>query len=187
MSQIFISHSQKDDAIIALFAKAFGSTHVKHVFMEYEKIMLGREIMPQEIQMNIKNSMACFVILSENVNTIKHTRDWIVAESSLAYQLGKDIWIFEPNSDLGKIDVIIPFFTHIAPFDICDEAYVFIRNIIESYEGSTFLGAVSGNKKKRPRGIKTQCFNCHRSFQVYIRYGSVFRCPGCNQHLQINK
>jgi hypothetical protein len=87
MSQIFVSHSQKDEAIIALFAKAFGSTNVKHVFMEYEKIMLGRDPMQQEIQKNIQNSAACFVILSKNVSEIKHTRDWIVSESSGVRQL----------------------------------------------------------------------------------------------------
>ena len=224
MSQIFISHSQKDGEIVSLFSKAFGATHVRGVFMEYEKITGNKEIKTQDIRNQIKNSSAVFILLSENVNDLPHTRDWIVWESGFAASLGKEIWIFEPTSDLGKIDVVIPGFTHLVPIDIeMEQSYEYLRAIIESYDDSHvlpnaavygFLGAIgatmiaspheredavvagaalggffgmlAGTKQRlRPMGISTQCIHCNRVYHVHVPFEFEFRCPGCNNYLEL--
>lgn len=228
MSQIFISHSKKDEDIKSFFSSAFGSTNVKQEVMEYEKIMQG-EITDKDIRINIQNSAAVFVLLSENVNDIPHTRDWVVWESAVAATLGKEIWVFEPVSDFGKINVALPYFNHYIPIDVnTDEAYAYVRSIIESYDDSQVLpnavaggvaggflgmigdtitsapqkppsgavvigaafgsviGAISGSKSHlRPMGISTRCVNCHRLYNVHVRYEFTFRCPGCNQYLEL--
>ena len=84
MSQIFISHSQKDQDLISLFSRAFGGTPVTAYLMEFEKIMQGGAINEKDIRIKIMNSVALFVLLSKNVNDIPHTRDWVVAESAFA-------------------------------------------------------------------------------------------------------
>ena len=140
MSRIFISHSQKDEDIISLFSKVFGSTHVRSIFMEYEKMVHGHDIKSEDIKKEMQNSAALFIILSKNVKNNAHTRDWILWESGVAASLGKDIWIFELNSDFGKIDVVIPYFTHYIPIDLnLKEVYAYLRSIIESYDDSQIL------------------------------------------------
>ncbi|MGA2122139.1 MAG: hypothetical protein ABSG49_08880 [Methanoregula sp.] len=161
MSHIFVSHSQKDKEIISLFSMAFGSTPVRAVFMEFEKMMDGKIVNPEDIRNQIKNATAVFILLSKNVNDISHTRDWIVWESGLAASLGKEIWVFEPTSDFGKINVVIPGFTHFVPIDVdIKQSLAYLRAIIESYDDSQmlssaaafgFLGAIGGTMLASPR------------------------------------
>jgi hypothetical protein len=140
MSQIFISHSKRDRPLVDLFARAFGSTSVKAVFVEYESLMNGQSVKTQHIQNAIQNSAAVFVLLSANVNDLPHTRDWVNWETGVAAHAGKDIWLFETASDQGKIDVVIPWFSHYIPIDVTIEhAYSYVRNIIESYDDSQVL------------------------------------------------
>ena len=95
MAQIFISHSQKDEEILRLFKDAFVGTNVKAIFESLEKIIKGK-IPRDQIGRDIENSRAIFVILSQNVEKIPHTRDWVVCETGFAKN--KDIWVFEPYS-----------------------------------------------------------------------------------------
>ena len=154
MSQIFISHSQRDKTLVSLFSKVFGSTPVRHVCMELEKIIQGANVTPADVEKEIRNSAAMFILLSENVNNTPHTRDWIAWESGVAASSGKDIWVFEPTSDLGRINIVIPHFTHYIPIDTSlEQAYAYIHNIVKSYADSEvlptaaafgFLGAIGG-------------------------------------------
>jgi hypothetical protein len=43
MSQIFISHSGKDEEIKNFFAKGFAITNVRSIFMEFEKVT-GKDV-----------------------------------------------------------------------------------------------------------------------------------------------
>lgn len=139
MAQIFISHSQKDKDLRSFFSDAFAGTNVKAVFEEFEKI-LGKEVSSEQIAREIEKSRALFVILSKNVQDIPHTRDWVVWETGVAKN--KDIWIFEPYRQFGKISVVTPFLRHYAIFDINDSWLGYIRRIVESYDDSHILGTL---------------------------------------------
>ncbi len=143
MAQIFFSHSQHDKNLVDLFSRAFADTPVKMRKMEFERIQLKQEIKTEDIQKEINNSVAVFVLISENVCNIPHTRDWVAWETGYAAHAGKDIWIFEPISDFNKIDIVIPYFNHYTPIDVkMDNAYSYLRNIIESYDNSQILQKV---------------------------------------------
>jgi len=214
MAQIFVSHSQKDENLRDFFSNAFAGTKVKAVFEEFEKIFVGK-ITSDHIARDIENSKAVFVILSQNVQDIPYTRDWVVWEIGVAKN--RDIWVFEPISQLGRISVVTPYLRHYVIFDTKDDWLDYIRRIIESYDDShvlptvlattltgTALGTlvrhpglgvvagtltgimISDKSKERPTGIGVECCNCSSSYNIHIPQGlNIFRCPVCNTYLEI--
>ena len=118
MAQIFISHSRKDKNIIDFFLEAFAGTNVKPHLEELEKdVPTG--ITANQIGIDIQASNCLFVLLSENVGNLKHTRDWVNWECGTA--INKDIWIFEPSESLGKINIVSPRLNHYVLFEKTDE------------------------------------------------------------------
>ena len=212
MAQIFISHSGKDKDLRDFFSNAFAGTKVKVIFEEFEEIFRGK-VTSEQIAKDIENSKAVFVILSQSVQNIPHTRDWVVWEAGVAK--GKDIWVFEPYSQLGEISVATPYLRHYVIFDTNDYWFGYIRSIIESYDdshvlptvlvtgglgallaerdkiGGATLGVLAGllisdKSKERPAGIGVICSDCSSSYNVHIPQGiDMFRCPVCNTYSKI--
>ena len=76
MAKIFASHSQRDKDIIHFFLEAFAGTKVKLLLEELEqKLPVGVTV--EKVEADIQSSNAVFVLLSENVENLKHTRDWM--------------------------------------------------------------------------------------------------------------
>ncbi|HUU62720.1 MAG TPA: hypothetical protein VMX96_02200 [Dehalococcoidia bacterium] len=212
MAQIFIAHSRRDKDLRDFFSNVFGTTNVKPVFEEFEKILKGKRT-SSEIEKDIQNSKAVFVVLSQNVQDIPCTRDWVVWETGVAKN--KDIWIFEPYQQLGNISVVIPYLRHYVIFNTSDAWFAYICEIIKSYDdshvlptllvaggigallaekdktGGAALGALAGlvisdKSKDRPTGIGVTCKNCSSSYNIHIQQDmKMFRCPVCNTHLKI--
>jgi hypothetical protein len=83
------------------------------------------------------------VILSQHVNRLPFTRDWVVLENGIAKN--KDIWVFEPCREFGTINVVTPFVKHYVLFDTIDSHLAYLMQIVRSYDDShvlpTFLAA----------------------------------------------
>lgn len=214
MAQIFISHSSKDTDLRSFFSNAFVGTKVIAIYEELEKIITNK-ITSKKIMGDIENSKAIFVILSENVQDLPHTRDWVVWETGIAKN--KDIWIFEPHSQFWKIKIVTPYLRHYVLFDTSDSFYIYLRKIIESYDdshvlptvlvtggigaalaeedkvGGATLGALAGlmiadKSKDRPNGIEIVCSNCFSTYNIHLsKVMKIFRCPVCNEYLEIEK
>lgn len=211
MAQIFVSHSSKDKDLRNFFSNAFTPTKVRGVFEEFEKIFTNK-VTSEQISKDIENSKAVFVILSQNVQNIPHTRDWVVWEAGVGKN--KDIWVFEPYRQFGRISIITPYLRHYVIFDVSDTWLGYIRKAIESYDDShvlptvlvsgglgallakqegAALGAmvglmISDKTKERPSGIAVMCSNCSSSYNVHIpQVIEGFRCPVCNTYLKIKK
>ncbi len=213
MAEIFVSHSGKDKDLRDFFSNAFAGTKVRAIFEEFEKIIRGT-VSSAQIARDIENSKAVFVILSQNVQGIPYTRDWVVWETGVAKN--KDIWIFEPSTQFGLISVVTPFLRHYVIFDISDPWLGYLRRIIESYDDSHVLptllitgglgallasendkaggaafGALAGlvlsdKSKERATGIGVTCYNCSSLYNIHISQGTnQFRCPVCNSFLQL--
>lgn len=160
-----------------------------------------------KIDRDIQASNAVFVLLSENVENLEHTRDWVNWECGVAKN--KEIWVFEPFETLGKIRVVVPRFNHYFVFERTDEQRQYLRSIIESYDDSHVLPTLSTasaggallNKKdpgagaaigfafglgalilhgisKTSFGVGVRCWKCSSNYKIH-RYGE-FRCPACN-------
>jgi hypothetical protein len=200
MAQIFVSHSQRDKNIIHFFLEAFAGTKVKPHLEELEK-ELPTGVTAQKIEQDIQSSNAVFVLLSEDVENLKQTRDWVNWECGTAKN--KDIWIFEPVESLGKIRIIVPRFNHYALFGRTDEWRKYLLSIIESYDDSHVIptlsattggGALLGSgpvglavglvglllhsMSKPSFGIDVRCWKCFSNYKVH-QYGN-FRCAVCN-------
>jgi hypothetical protein len=139
MAQIFISHSQKDNDFRNFFSNAFAGTKVVPIFEEFEAIFKGG-VTTQKVENDIEKSRAMFVVLSQNVQDLPHTRDWVVWEAGRAKS--RDIWVFEPQSQLGKISVLIPALRYYVTFDMTDKWLAYVHTIIESYDDSHVLSTV---------------------------------------------
>ena len=137
MTQIFVSHSSKDKEVRDFFGTIFGSTNVRAVFKEVEGFKTNFQ--SEEIKNDIRKSSAFFILLGENAQSLKYTRDWIIWESGIAKSFGKEIWLFEPLNSYGKIDIIIPELNHYVVYGDSNDFTRYIRNIINSYDESKIL------------------------------------------------
>jgi len=213
MAQIFGSHSKNDKEIIHFFLEAFAGTRVKPVFEEFEAEP-PTGVSAEKIKRDIDVSNAVFVILSKNIESLKHTRDWINWECGVARN--KPIWVFEPLATLGSVSVVVPSFSHHAVFDVSDEWRRYLREIIDSFDDShvlktlsltTSAGALMNEKdrgtgamvgaglgllglilygmNRRAFGAQIQCFKCHSIYRVH-RFGPS-RCAVCNTALIIQE
>lgn len=208
MAQIFVSHSQRDTDAIHFFLEAFAGTKVKPHLEEFEKDAPSG-VTAQKISRDIQQSNALFVLLSETVESLPHTRDWINWECGTASN--KEIWVFEPVESVGKISIVIPRFNHYALFERTPEWRKYLLAIIDSYDDSHVLptlsattgggamineedrgtGAAAGfaiglvglllhNMTKPAFGIPVRCWKCCSNYRVH-RYGQ-FRCAVCNAY-----
>jgi hypothetical protein len=135
-------------------------------------------------------------------------------ESGIAGK-NKDVWIFEPYSQFGRISVVTPKLRHYVVFDLTDEWLGYIKKIIESYDDSHILpaivvggglGAILAEKDRAGTAVagaiialaltnKTHagingdgvlCPHCHSVYSVHLPKGiDTFRCPVCNTNLKI--
>ncbi|HYX72384.1 MAG TPA: hypothetical protein VE732_06410 [Nitrososphaera sp.] len=208
MAQIFISHSQRDERIKDLFLRAFRGTGVADIYQEYEDAP-PTGVTAEIIERNIEASSALFVLLSETVQGLQHTRDWIVYECGLAKN--KPIWIFEPHESFGRITVAIPRFNQYVRFRNDSVFRQYIHSIVASYNDSPLLaklvsttlgglaygpwGAAGGlalgllafQGQPCPPGIANQCPQCNRIFGVHIpNIRDLIRCSNCNYQGPIN-
>lgn len=138
MAQIFLSHSKHDKEIIHFFLEAFAGTKVKPHLEEFEA-QLPSGIGAAKITADIQQSNAVFFLLSNHVENLPHTRDWVTWECGTA--VNKDVWVFEPANQ--RLTVVVPRVTHYASFDLSDQWRNYLRTVIESYDDSHVLPTLS--------------------------------------------
>lgn len=208
LAQIFISHSRRDTDVIHFLLEAFSGTKVKPHLEEFEN-EVPSGVNAKKIAADIQVSNALFVLLTENVQNLNHTRDWVNWECGTA--VNKDIWVFEPFETLGRISIVIPRVNHYVLFETTEEWRKYLRSVIASYDDSHVLptlsaatggGALLGegpgaalgfavglvglllaNSVKPRFGADVKCFKCLANYKIH-RYGNS-RCPVCNSMLLI--
>jgi hypothetical protein len=203
VAQIFISHSQRDEGIKDLFLRAFRGSGVTDIYREYEDAP-PTGVTAELIERDIEMSSAVFVLLSETVQSLPHTMNWILFECGVAAAKPKPIWVFESYSSFGTITTAIPRFDHYVRFKDNDLWRKYIHSIAASFDdtpmlariGSTVLGgALFGGwgalwfllgglavfqSAERPDGHPTGCPKCFRQFKAHLpTEGDAFRCPNC--------
>lgn len=205
MAQIFISHSARDEELKNFFYKAFATSSVNAKFEEIEQLYKG--ISTQDIEQDITVSSAVFVLLSLNVESPLHTRDWVGHEASFAKGVNggnKDVWVFEHVNDVGRLTKVIPHFDHYVVYDTSDTALIFVKAVVESYDdvrvlrniavgagigaavGMPWLGggvaAVYSNLNTgRPPGVEVIC-GCRLKYKIHLPDQMLqFQCPNCRK------
>jgi hypothetical protein len=137
MAQIFISHSKEDRNIKSFFEGIFAVTKVRAVFVEYESYQPPPG---PYIQRQINESKAMFLLLGQNVERLSHTKVWIGSETGIAQQANKAIWVFEPFGEWRNVP--IPYVLHYVPYIESDQAFQYIKDIVNSYDDSAAIEAV---------------------------------------------
>lgn len=190
--------------------KAFASTNVQAKYEEIEAIGSGQRTASQ-IAADIQKSDAVFVVLGQNVENLKHTRDWVAWESGAGCAGNKDIWVLESIEDSPRLSVVIPHVRYCLSYQYTDQWLALLRSIIVSYDDSHVLkamaagagigamlgegaGAVIGGgaglvlasftqQKSRPTGFPVSCPRCHSTYNVFLSLPAM-RCPVCNVQMR---
>lgn len=176
MTQIFISHSRRDEQIRNFFDSIFAGTNVRAVRVEFENF----EDTPSNfIKDNIFASEALFVLLGPNVNISEFTVNWIGFEVGLAAAWNKEIWVFEQLNT--RIPFPIPFLSDYVLYDLGDpSSRTYITGIVDAYN------AIMPILRQLPQGFRdVTCDypNCRMSYRLHAQINS-FNCPACRQPLQ---
>lgn len=149
--------------------------NVRPIFEELEKIKKGT-IPCRKIMEDIINSKAFFIILNQNIENDRYTRDLVTWMSGIATAYLKDIWVLEPFLEFGRISVSIPSVTHYMVFSQNDIYY--LKDIIESYGNPEIV---------RPTGMtlcgsKPFCQHCGAIYEIHLLPDmNKFRCPVCGK------
>jgi hypothetical protein len=176
--QIFISHSQKDEILKNFINYPISASNIKAIYEEYENLSQG-EISRQKITFDISESIAIFVLFSENVNKLLFTRDWVSFESGFASALKRDVWVFELVGYRDESSLITPGITDYFPFVLNDENYLkYVKKIIQNYD-------LKYINREKLAGIPFECSNCHTQYNIHcpenLSYPINFlKCPVCN-------
>jgi len=146
VAQIFVSHSSKDTQSVDFLSRAFAPTHVRAIFEEFEAILKGPAD-AQRISNDIRLSNAVFVLLGRNVDSLKHTRDWVGWESGVAagvaLETNKDVWVLEPINEMDSLSIVIPHLRHYVCFNPTEDWWQgYLSQIITSYDDSRYLNAI---------------------------------------------
>jgi hypothetical protein len=133
MAQILISHSQRDE---------LRGTGVTDLWREYEDAS-PTGIKAEDITRDIELSSAVFVLLSQTVETLPHTRDCVLLECGIAAAKQKPVWVFEPYDSFGRITTAILRFDHYIRFNDNDVWRQYIHQIAASHNDNPMLARIA--------------------------------------------
>lgn len=136
MANIFVSHSRQDTDLVDFFGRASDATGVQLIFEEFETDF-NEDASSAIIIADIQSSNALFILLSQNVQNISHTRDWVLWETGIG--VGRDIWVFEHHVQTGSISIVIPYLSHYVIIDTDELSFNYVLEIIKSYDDSHVL------------------------------------------------
>ncbi len=213
MSKIFISHSSRDTESVNFFNTMFSTLNVSAIYEEYDQ-REGQHINNQKIKNDIESSNAVFVLLDEQIENLKHTRDWIAWETGVAKGLNKKVFVFEKIKDTGKLGIVIPHLDHLIVYDPNDYNWRnYLKPILQSFDDTNKIstialssatgaalaedkwtggliglgiGLILTNQKNKTFGLSVQCFKCRLTYFIHVIKGQIFRCPSCNQTYKQN-
>ena len=172
MSQVFISHSKRDEDIRSFFDSISAGRTIRSVRVEFDEY---RPPAVEYINQEILASEAIFVLLGPNVTFNEYTINWIAYEVGVASALGKEIWVFEPFN--SNISYPIPMLHHYVLYDLNNElSRSYINGIVAEFEKWPLF-------RRFPSGVSpVECpyENCKITFVLHSRAPS-FKCPACRQ------
>jgi hypothetical protein len=137
MTSVFVSHSQYDTPYLDFLNRAFATTNIVAKYEEIEAIESQRT--GAGTKSDIENARAIFVLLTENVENMRHTRDWIAWECGVGS--GKQVWVFEPPEASSVVSVVIPRIDHYVAFQQTDAWLAYLRGLLKEMKASGFRDA----------------------------------------------
>lgn len=170
-----------------------------------------------DIKLEIRNSSCLFIFLSENVIDREHTKSWIISEAAIAREVNIRVFLCKPNdlvTDL-VIPYISDYFivNKKDPKDILTIQRIIKDNFNEQIGAKRTLiggglggvlgipfgpfgiisGAIGGaiiGRLTQPKNIyslQIQCNKCKHSYMYYSTAINIFKCPICNNPIEVIK
>lgn len=202
MAQVFISHSKADTDLKDFMSRLFATTgDVKGCFEEWEGLKDTKPVNGHKIETDIRASEALFLLLSKNVESLPHTRDWVQWETGVAKGAGKEIWVFEPAGQIGSISLVTPSLHHLVIYAMNDPWQAYLAKAVHSFgrvgtvglatAAGTAIGALlaggkgaavggalglglslaATNDLVRPQGMQFKCGACGGQYAIHIPQG----------------
>jgi TIR domain len=183
--QIFISHSNKDDEIVAYFTGKFDDKGIKPVLMEYEK--WSREGRPNWmwIKDGIQKSKALFLILTKNLVKEAYTQNWIAFEIGVASTRIPEIPVVVFKEE--KVDFPVPFLSHFFDESFSRKGHLIRKDfsetlleveshvLIESFIDELVVNPSTGLDEDET----IECSKCLLRFHYWGKK-DIFNCPCCS-------
>ncbi len=164
------------------FHNAFKDTGVKAVAMEYEGWHRNKEPNWKWIRKEITKSKALFVILTKNVASIMHTRNWVAFEIGVAAASipQKPVYVFNEEG----VDFAVPYLNHYFPHPLSSRRDFEIADYISDVRAPTakkdFLPQIIRDPQLVYRDKMCKCPNCMTVFS-YWGDRMAFKCPCCGE------
>lgn len=128
MKHVFVSHSRRDREYLQFLSTAFAASGTEAKYEEYEA--LSSRVAGQYVANDIRSAEAVFVLLTENVERLQETRDWVAWECGVAHD--KEVWVFEPAAEHSQCSVVIPRISHYVAFHPNDKWIRYVRDLLSS-------------------------------------------------------
>jgi hypothetical protein len=184
-SQIFISHSAKDNEISDFFIRKFDDTDVKPVLMEYEKWSRNDRPNWMWIKDEIQKSSVLFLILTKNIVKNEYTQNWVAFEIGVAATSNPPIPIFVFREQ--NIDFPVPYLNYYFDQPLSNTRHLFSRDVSSTVLNAMFhslkeniVEEIIKNKNPSTLDLKfLKCSNCLLEFD-YFGIEEKLICPCCS-------
>lgn len=133
MAQVIFIHAREDRDSANFLLRAFANTGVKPLVMECADDALIF-VPGTNFEQTVNNSVAVFILFTAAMGNNNHLKNQV--EAVCAYAAGKEVWIFEPADQLGKITAKIKNFKHYARFEESDGWLSYLQTAIKYYDDS---------------------------------------------------
>lgn len=182
---IFLSHSQRDEALRDKFLATCGLAGIQGIAFEFDvqsgRVPLDRAA-AEVIRVAVQSARALFVIIGDNVVASFHTSNWVAFEVGLACASSPPVpvWAFEELHQ--RVGFPLPAVNHHALFSPdFDEHWDWIRSIMEVYSK---IGLFSPRDPFADIALVCPYHNCRAIYQThYPDDVTSWKCPSCRQEL----
>lgn len=143
MAQIVFIHAREDRSVADFILRAFARTNVKPVVVECAD---GTVIFEpgKNFEQTLNNASAIFVLLTTAMANNKFLRKQV--ESICNYAVGKDVWIFEPATELGLVAAKLKNFKHYVRFETHDGWTDYTEASIKFYDDAGFIPLLAAKR-----------------------------------------
>lgn len=204
-SQVFISHSRKDEEHLLQLDRVFGKAEIGQYRANFED---QSPPVSEDLKQEINRSRAMFVVLGPNAEAATHTMIWIGWEAGIATQQGIPVWILEDVH--SKVEMPIPSLTHYVFWNSKEESQQkLLRDLIESRLGRVKVAKVSPRKYREtelpedfernkditgelaltsdPNLIRCPEEGCGEEYYLFFDEPKEFNCPSCRYSIRLGQ
>lgn len=205
--KVFISHSRRDEELVARIDRALDIVDYDTLIYEWEEVP-EEEPDREAIKQSMSECDACFVFPTPVARKQKVTPAWLIAESSIAGDQNIPTAIFKEEGD--SYEVPFPYFDILVVYDRADLPIQLQERIEElmDAQGNEAAGAIGGGllgaaavgtggaalagafigaalSSGSDTAPQVQCPACDRAF-TYWGDSDEFCCPHCHTEMDSN-